>query len=148
MKSGKSQRRLANIGMTSKHHFRYLGLWILLVSALVVVLNIVLYLYAEERWGGIYSLDNVFHSFYASNREAFLTALSVETAMLVGAVILLAKVTVHRVAGVFIRLQNAFDTVRDGNMDVALKFRSYDRLDELQDSFNQMMAALRDRAER
>ena len=60
-------------------------------------------------------------------------------------VVALAKFTSHRIAGPFIRLRRAFNEVRDGDLDHLLKFRKYDRLTMLEDSFNGMMESLRER---
>ena len=36
--------------LTRKYHFRYMGLWIMITVCLLLILNIVLYLYIHERW--------------------------------------------------------------------------------------------------
>jgi methyl-accepting chemotaxis protein len=143
MNSQQSRRTLANLKLTRKHHFTYLGLWILMTMALIIALNVVLYLYAEERWGGVYSLDSAFHSLYVSHRVTFVTALFTEAALLIAAIVMLARLTAHRIAGVFIRLQQTFKSVQEGNVEQPLKFRKYDKLEDLEEAFNDMMTALR-----
>jgi methyl-accepting chemotaxis protein len=113
----------------------------------VVVLNVVVYLYLEERWGGAYSLDQAFHEVYVSARRAFLGAMFLEFILFAAAIVGLAKFTVHRIAGPYIRLKQAFEEVRSGNLQVRLKFRSYDRLEDVAEAFNQMIASVRKRIE-
>ena len=60
----------------------------------------------------------------------------------------LAILTTTRVAGPFIPLKRAFEDVKHGDMDRRLRFRQEDKhLRELETGFNEMMVALRDRAD-
>lgn len=60
----------------------------------------------------------------------------------------LAFLTTTRVAGPFISLKRAFEDVERGDMECHLRFRRADRhLRELEAAFNEMMVALRERAD-
>ena len=141
----KHKRSLANVRLTRKYHFAYMGLWMFISACLVLALNLVLYLYAEERWGGPYSLAQSFHQEYVALRRVFLMALAVEALCFIVATTALAVLTAHRIAGPYIRLQNTFHAVRDGDLSLKLKFRDYDHLEDVERAFDEMMGALRRR---
>ncbi|NQT92734.1 MAG: methyl-accepting chemotaxis protein [Lentisphaerae bacterium] len=144
MESGRSQRRLSNVTLTRKYHFRYMGLWMILASFFVIVLNMVLYLYVEERWGGLSSLSQPFHQEYIGIRKVFVGSLCLEAVLFIIGIVGLGMFTAHRVAGPYIRLQHVFKAVTAGNFNQDLKFRDYDRLEEVEDGFNRMMGKVRE----
>lgn len=146
MTSSASQRRISNVRLTRKFHYRYLGLWVVLGIALVLSLNVVLYLFAEERWGALYAVDATMHEQFVAARHTIAWALGLETLLFALGIITLAKFTAHRIAGPYIRLGRAFDAVRDGELDHRLVFRRYDRLEDLERKFADMMAAVRARS--
>lgn len=125
-----------------------MGLWVLITLALVIVMNLVLYLFIEERWGGIASLDSAYHQQYIALRQTFVVVLCVETLLFAVGIIGLAMFTAHRIAGPYIRLERVFDAVRDGNLDQKLRFRKSDHLGRLEQHFDDMMAAIRKGADR
>ena len=60
----------------------------------------------------------------------------------------LAIFTTTRVAGPLVQLRRAFEDVKRGDMDRRLRFRRVDKhLQELETAFNEMMVALRERAD-
>jgi len=145
MKSGRSQRRLSNVKLTRKYHFRYMGLWIILASFFVIVLNMVLYLYVEERWGGLASLSRPFHQEYIGIRRVFVGSLCLEAVLFIVGIVGLGMFTAHRVAGPYIRLRHVCAAVTAGNFSQELKFRDYDHLEEVEDAFNGMMSKVREK---
>ena len=52
--------------------------------------------------------------------------------------------TGHRIAGPYIRLNAAFDELRNGNLDYRVKFRDYDHLEEVEEAFNVMAAKIQE----
>ncbi|MEI6148671.1 MAG: HAMP domain-containing protein [bacterium] len=143
-----SKRRLSNVKLTSKFHFRYLGLWVLITVALIAVAGLLLFLLAEEHWSALYTLDTKFQDNYMMQRQAMAMALGFGALMLSAAIMVLAKTTAHRIAGPYIKLQRVFEAVRDGNFDQELKFRQYDHLEELAAAFNEMMTEVRSRVKK
>ena len=148
MMMGHSKRRLSNVKLTRKFHFRYLGLWILLTVGLVAMANVLLFLLAEEHWHDLYALDTRFQDEYMIQRQMMASALGFATLLFSAAVVALAKLTAHRIAGPYIKLQRVFESVRDGNLDQELRFRKYDHLGELETAFNEMMVAVRARVKK
>ncbi len=60
----------------------------------------------------------------------------------------LAIFTTNRVAGPFIYLRRVFEDVKGGDMDRRLQFRQADKhLQKIETAFNEMMVALRERAD-
>jgi HAMP domain-containing protein len=143
MSSEKSKRRLSNVTLTRKHHFRYMGLWVLLSGCMLLAFNIVLYMWLEERWQNMTSLAAELMETEIVMRSPVIVALVVELVSFMLAVTGLAMFTAHRIAGPYIRLRNACNDVADGNFDYSLRFRGYDRLEEVEEAFNGMMAAFR-----
>lgn len=54
----------------------------------------------------------------------------------------------HKIAGPMYRYQNLFREVGLGNLDISAKLRDADQLQELANSFDEMLAALRQRRDR
>ncbi|MEI8140333.1 MAG: hypothetical protein WCI03_10755 [bacterium] len=148
MKREHSKRCLANVKLTNKFHFRYLGLWILLTIGLTVVASLLLFLLAEQHWHDLYALDTRFQEEYMMQRQLMAMALGFATLLFSAAVVGLAKITAHRIAGPYIKLQRVFEAVRDGNLNQELSFRKYDHLEELAGAFNEMMMEVRARAKK
>ena len=146
MTAERSKRRLSNVKLTRKFHFRYLGLWVLITILLVVIADLLLFLLSEEHWQALYTLDTRFQDQYMMQRQMMAAALGLATLLFSSAVVVLAKFTAHRIAGPYIKLQHVFESVRAGNLDQELHFRKYDHLDELAATFNQMMVEVRARA--
>ena len=73
-------------------------------------------------------------------------ALILQTLLVLAAVIGLGVFTTHRLAGPWIAIRRALESVRAGNLDTVLKIRSADTyLRDVERSFNDMMASLRAR---
>jgi len=143
MNAGKHQRSLRSMKLTRKHHFQYMGLWIILTLCLLVLLNVIAFLLLEERWKGMSELSGGLMQVDMSCRLPFLIAMAVETLAFAGAITFLAKVTAHRIAGPYVRLVRTFEEVKNGNFDLKLRFRGYDRQEAVEQAFNEMMAAVR-----
>lgn len=134
-----SKRSLSNLKLTSEFHFKYLGLWVVITLALMVSNNIVLFLWIQEHFLEALSALSPMHVRFIEMKNTIVTALVVETILFGVGVIFLAKLTAHRIAGPYIRLQKTFDAVRSGNAKARLKFRDYDSLEFLAEAFNGMM---------
>ena len=77
-------------------------------------------------------------------RRDLVFVLLTRTPLIILTVAGLAVFTTHRLAGPFIALKNAFDDVRDGNIDRVLRFRRSDaHLRGLETAFNGMMDTMR-----
>jgi methyl-accepting chemotaxis protein len=48
----------------------------------------------------------------------------------------------HRIAGTYIALKRTFGQIKEGDHSVRLKFREYDRLEDVADAFNEMMDSI------
>jgi nitrogen fixation/metabolism regulation signal transduction histidine kinase len=137
------KRKLFSFKHTSKFHFRYMGLWVLVSVSLVVLANVLLFLLVEEHWRELYTLDTQFQDQYMAQRQMMGMALGFEALLFSIAMVVLAKSTAHRIAGPYIKLKQVFNSVREGNLNQELHFRKYDHLEELEEAFNGMMAELR-----
>jgi nitrogen fixation/metabolism regulation signal transduction histidine kinase len=109
-------------------------MWVLVTSLVAVVFGVTSYLAMFDR------LDE-------GARQRLLLVLSIQTALVILAVILLAVFSTHRLAGPLIGLRRAMEDVKAGNLNRELRFRRTDpHLDEMATAFNEMVAALRERA--
>ncbi len=140
-----SQRKLSNMKLTRQFHFRHMGLWIVLNICFLVMFNVAFHFFIEERWSRMDLSDPGLAKDLSFAREALLMAQVIETILFCVAIVLLGKLTSHRIAGPLIRLKMAFNEIRDGNLAYRLKFRKTDHLGEWEDAFNDMMDSLRSR---
>ncbi|NQT92658.1 MAG: hypothetical protein HQ559_07850, partial [Lentisphaerae bacterium] len=89
------------------------------------------------------ALGTIFHEAYVAMRHMFVVALVIEISLFTFAFVCLAKLTAHRIAGPYIRLRQVFESVGKGDFQQSLKFRDYDRLEEVEEAFNAMMVGIR-----
>ena len=128
-------RRIRGTGVhfTLPYVLRYSALWLVVAVAAVVLFGITSYLVASQRLDG-----------EALQHMAIVLAL--QTVFLILAVIALAVFTTHRLAGPYIALKRALEEVKSGELDRPLRLRTTDiHLKEIEASFNEMTAALRER---
>lgn len=127
-----NQRSIKNVVLTKKHHWAYLGKWVLFS------LFQVLLLYAVS----VYHVISVSWNGGDINVQKFIVIGSLLATAICGTVAFMGVLTAHRIAGVHIKLKNTFDAIREGDTDMRLRFRGYDRLDDVAQSFNDMMDRL------
>jgi nitrogen fixation/metabolism regulation signal transduction histidine kinase len=128
------QVRGSGVRFTLPYFLRFSGMWVLVTSLVAVVFGVTSYLAMFDR------LDE-------GARQRLLLVLSIQTALVILAVILLAVFSTHRLAGPLIGLKRAMEDVKAGNLDRQLRFRRSDpHLDEIANTFNEMVVALRERA--
>jgi methyl-accepting chemotaxis protein len=127
------QVRGAGVRVTLPYIVRFSGMWVLVTTLVAVVLGVTSYLV-------------MFDQLSEEARRHLMVVLSVQTALVVLAVILLAVFSTHRLAGPIVAIRRALEDVREGNLNRELRFRSTDpHLDEIAVAFNGMMASLRER---
>ena len=134
--------RLSEVrGLGVRHTLAYMlpfsGLWLVVTIAAMVVFGITCYLVASASP----LLDD-------ASRNRLAIVLVMQTIFLIAAVVALAIFTTHRLAGPYIALRRACEAVKNGDLERPLRFRSSDvHLREVQASFEEMLAALRQRLE-
>lgn len=132
-----SEVRGLGVRKTLHYVLPFSGLWLVVTIAAMVVFGVTCYMVAS----GSPLLDDA-----ARSRLALLLAL--QTLFLIAAVIALAVFTTHRLAGPYVALLRAFEAVKNGDLEHPLRFRASDvHLKEVQTSFNEMLAVLRERME-
>jgi methyl-accepting chemotaxis protein len=111
--------------------FRFAALWFLVTVAAVLVAAVTTWMLMAEQ-----------------GSEGISRALATQTILTVLAVAALAVFTTHRLAGPWIAVKRALDAVRDGDLAYNLRIRSKDvHIKNVEASFNQMLASLRDRGD-
>lgn len=127
-------KRLRGSGLryTLPYLFRFAGLWLVVSVAGVLVSAVSSYLaFADRQAGETLGLRN---------------ALIVQTVLSLIAVIGLAVFTTHRLAGPWIAIKRALESVRDGDLQTGLRMRRSDPQNlEVQVAFEQMLESLRKR---
>ncbi|MFL6200951.1 MAG: hypothetical protein ACJ76J_17395 [Thermoanaerobaculia bacterium] len=127
------QVRGSGVRFTLPYMLRFSGLWILLTSVVVIVFAVTSYLAMFDRLS-------------ESARRDLIVVLSVQTALAILAVILLAVFHTHRLAGPLIGIRRAMEDVKAGDLNRKLRFRRSDpHLEELEAAFNDMMESFRGR---
>lgn len=129
------KRSLKNIVLTKKHHWAYLGKWVLLSQVQVALLySVCIYHVISVSWHGA-----------DVNVIGFIAVATVIGVSISAVIAFLGILTAHRIAGVHVKLKNTFDALAEGDESVRLRFRSYDKLDDVANSFNHMMEAVHSR---
>ena len=129
------ERRIRGSGLRHTMPFivRFAGLWLVVSVAAVLVAGGSSYLLFAQRPDGDVGAD-------------LRGAIVLQTVLSVLALAALAVFTTHRLAGPWVAVRRALLAVRDGNLDVRLRFRVGDpRLRDVQDAFDEMVASLRQR---
>jgi methyl-accepting chemotaxis protein len=127
------QVRGSGVRFTLPYMLRFSGLWILVMTLIAVVFGVTSYLV-------------MFDQLSEGAREHLLVVLSIQTALVIAAVLLLAVFSTHRIAGPLIAIRRALEDVKAGNLERRLKFRRSDpHLGEIETAFNEMVEALRQR---
>lgn len=127
------QVRGTGIRFTLPYVLRFSGVWILVTTVVVIVFAVTSYLVMFDRLS-------------ESARQDLILVLSIQTALAVLAVILLAVFSTHRLAGPLVGIRRAMEDVKAGDLNRQLRFRRSDpHLEEIENAFNEMMEAIRQR---
>ena len=132
---GQEKRSVRSLIKTSKYHWLYIG------NILAVTLGLVALLY-------LMLLQKIIALTVGQDPALIKSLIGALTlgAFAVGALVtLVALLQAHRVSGVHIKLKNTFDRVKNGDLDTQLAFRKSDQLTDVENSFNEMMEAVRER---
>lgn len=125
--------RGSGVRFTLPYVLRYSALWLVVTVAAVVLFGITSYLVTSQRLNG-----------EALQHMALI--LTLQTVFLILAVLALAVFTTHRLAGPYIAIKRALEEVKQGELNHPLRLRTADiHLKEIETSFNEMTAALRER---
>lgn len=128
------QVRGSGVRLTLPYFVRFSGMWVVITSLVAVVFGVTSYL-------------AMFDQLNEGAARRLLIVLAIQTALVIGAVVLLAVFSTHRLAGPIIAIRRALEDVKAGNLDRELRFRRSDpHLNEIAVAFNEMVAALRERA--
>lgn len=137
-KPPQQRRSVRNVTMTKKYHLAYMGPQLFLtLMILATIYGLLIY--------RLMMLAQAGRDLPYSQVAAFATFAITLTALMAGAAAIL---TAHRVAGVHIKLVNIFNQIAEGKFDTRLKFRSTDKLEEVEESFNKMMDSLQARMQK
>lgn len=132
---GKDKRTVKSLIKTSKYHWLYVGNILAITLGLVALLYLVL----------LHKVITLTVGEDPALVKSLVGALTLGTFAVGVLVTLVALLQAHRVSGVHIKLKHTFDQVKNGNFDTELKFRKSDQLADVEDSFNEMMEAVRAR---
>ena len=128
--------RGSGIRHTLPYVLRFAGLWLVVTIAAIVVASVSSYMVFAQR---------------ASETAAaqLRTVVTIQAVLSILAVIALAVFTTHRLAGPYVALMRAFEAVKNGDLTHPLRFRRSDiHLRDVEISFDEMTAALRERLEK
>ena len=141
------RRKYSNVRITSKYHMPFLGCWVLVCMVLVslFIFGVIRY---EQLWSQ-HTLphDNDLAAFEIQQSQTMNRLILTGAAFLVG-VLLLALLTAHRIAGPYIAILRTLNAIKGGDLNYQLRFRKYDRLDDLAQTFNEVIVQLRDQIEK
>lgn len=128
----KKRMRGSGLRYTLPFLFRFAGLWLVVTIAAVLV-------GAVSNYLAIARMENV-------DADGLRLALAIQTGLSLVAVVGLAVFTTHRLAGPWIAIKRALDSVRDGDLETGLRLRRTDPQNlPVQVAFDEMLASLRRR---
>ena len=129
---GQQRRSVKNAKLTSKFHLSYMGTQLVFTLTLIFAI-----------WGLImfrlFELARTGQQLPYQEIAAAATLGATVTAVLAGISLMFSA---HRIAGVHIKLCHTFNRVEDGDLSTRLKFRTTDKLEEVEEAFNKMMTAV------
>ena len=146
-KTGRHQRKLSNVKLTEKYRFMYLGHWIAICFLFLGLLDIAVVLLYDQLWqshvpqGADLALEQGFR------HTQLITTLVGFSSLFAAGILLLAAFTAHRIGGPYLALKRTMASIRDGDINSRLLLRNYDKLDDVEKAFNEMMDALQARYE-
>lgn len=147
MTTGRHQRKLRNVKFTEKYRFQYLGLWMMICFFFIALLNVAVFLlYEQMRLLAQPEGVDVELGLALDHTASMITILALTLAFGF-AVVALAIFTAHRIGGPYIALQRTMAAIREGDLDQRLRFRDYDKLEDLESAFNEMMDSVQARVE-
>lgn len=132
MTQARPRRSIKNVVLTKSYHLLYMGpqafITLLILGLIFAILIRRVLLMAQEG-----------HDIpYLALSSGIALAVSAVGFLVCGAAVLSA----HRMAGVHIKLAQVFDSIAEGRFETRLKFRSTDKLEDVESAFNQMMDSL------
>ncbi len=139
MTEGRQQRSLKNLKMTRRYRFQFLGAWMVVLTVLIVMLNVSIYINYSLMWESAPNSGADFITRLGYQKWFAGVSMVLLSATLLGTMTSLAFFSGHRIGGPYIALKRTMNEIRDGNYDARLHFREYDRMDDVQDLFNQTM---------
>lgn len=127
----RERRSWRNMELTSKYHYKYMSVWVLVTVGLLIATYFtgLLFLYVQHYSGSGLPLEPL--TWAGTVVAVFCCALAIWRGFL----------TAHRLAGVHVKLAQTFQRVADGDKNVELRFRSYDRLENVEEAFKALMAS-------
>ena len=127
------QVRGTGVRFTLPYVLRFSGVWILVTTVVVIVFAITSFLVMFDRLS-------------EDARGDLILVLTIQTALAILALILLAVFSTHRLAGPLIGIRRAMEDVKAGDLNRQLRFRRSDpHLEEIETAFNEMMESIRSR---
>ena len=129
------KRSVKNIIKTRKFHALYIGNVLSISLGLLALLYVML----------LHKLMEVTVDQDPELVKSLIMSLTIGALAVGGLVTFVALLSAHRVSGVHIKLKNTFEKVAAGDLETQLRFRKNDHLEDVEDSFNQMMESIRAR---
>jgi len=142
MTTGTQRRSYKNVKLTQMFHLYYMGIWVALCICLIILLSVSMYRIEAQAMLELARSSSSDYANELANRSAMITRLMIGSLIFLGLVIALAVITAHRIAGPYIALRRTIEAIARGDTDERLHFRQYDRLSDLEKSFNRMVDRL------
>lgn len=136
------QRKLKNVKFTEQYRFQYMGLWMVVCFFLIALLDVTVFLLYEQLTLLAHPEGVEVELGLGLGQSASIIAILLLTSVCGFAVVALAVFTAHRIGGPYIALKRTMDAIREGDLNRRLKFRDYDKLEDLEAAFNSMMDSL------
>jgi methyl-accepting chemotaxis protein len=125
---GGDRRSWKNFSLTSRHHYNYRGLHVLISFSLLALTS--------------YTCAFCILCLHLGQEQAMAHLVLALTLVAGAALFWQARSKAHELAGVHLKLAQTLRRVSDGEKGVTLRFRSSDKLENLELAFDKMMLSL------
>ncbi len=136
-----SQRSLKSMKLTVHLHWHYMGLVFLLCLLFAVCSTASVWLLSQMQSDLARQFEPELAEYLEAEQLRALVVFGVQVGLFLTGLVFTLMLTAHRIAGPRIALMRVFQRVRDGETTARLKFREYDRLEDVEKAFNEMMEA-------
>lgn len=128
-----------------RRQFRTTLLTTSLVIILLVMVNLGFAMLRSSQTAMLSSAAPQLSQMLEAQDTKFAIIMAVVSVALIVAVAVTTIIQTHRTAGAVYAVKQRFNRVKDGDLQVSLRLRARDNLQDLEGPFNAMMASIRDR---
>lgn len=135
-------RSFKSVGLTAPRYWSLMGIQFVLVILFLLSLGVTLWMVLQYQRELMRLMGEDFPREIVNTQSVYVKIFWVQIGVFLVGTLALFGLACHRIAGTYVALKRTIRMVREGDTSVRLKFRGSDRLDDVAESFNDMMDAI------